>query len=76
MEATFDVVLKWRLPSFVEKMNSYHQTIKFTTEMSKANVSYLYVPMSRSRRVLDTDLLSKAKDTRFYAYMCKNISVS
>ena len=45
-----------KLCSFIEYINSYHQTIKFTTEKSRDSVSYLDVLVSRKGRALETDL--------------------
>ena len=47
------------LSSFVEYINSYHQTIKFTTEKSRDSVSYLDVLVSRKGQGLgDRSLLA------------------
>ena len=48
-----------QLSSFIEYNNSYHQTIKFTTEKSSDSVSYLDVSVSRKGRALETDLRYK-----------------
>ena len=66
-----DVFFIWthdeeKLSSFVEYMNSYHRTIKFTTEISKDSVSYLDVLVSRNGGVLETDLYCKSTDTHQY----------
>ena len=59
-----------KLSSFVDHMNSYHQTIKFTAEISKDSISYLDVLVSRNGRVLETDLYCKSTDT--YQYLQKS----
>ena len=66
-----DVFFIWthgeeKLCSFVEYINSYHQTIKFTTEKSRDSVSYLDVLVSRKGRALETDLYCKSTDTHQY----------
>ena len=57
---------KEKLCSFVEYINSYHQTIKFTTEKSRDSVSYLDVLVSRKGRALETDPYYKSTDTHRY----------
>ena len=57
---------KKKLSSFVDRMNSYHQKIKFTTEISKDSISYLDILISRNDRVLETDLYCKSTDTHQY----------
>ena len=66
-----DVFVIWthgeeQLFSFIEYINSYHQTIKFTTEKSRDSVSYLDVSVSRNGRALETDLYCKPTDTQQY----------
>ena len=56
-----DVFFIWtqgeeQLSSFVEYINIYHQTIKFTTDKSRDSVIYLDVSVSRMGRALETDL--------------------
>ena len=55
-----------KLCSFVEYTNSYHQTIKFTTEKSRDSVSYLDVSACRQGRALETDLYCKSTDAHQY----------
>ena len=57
------------LSSGVEFINCYHQTIKFTTEISKKSVSYLDVLVSRNGCVLKTDLYYISTDTHQYLQM-------
>ena len=62
-----DLFVTWtdgeeKFSRFVEHINSYHQTIKFTTEISKDSVGYLNVSVSRSGRALETDLYCKSID--------------
>ena len=47
-------------------MNSYHRTIKLTTEISNDSVSYLDVLVSRNGGVLETALYCKSTDTHQY----------
>ena len=66
-----DVFFIWthgveKLCSFVEYVNSYHQTIKSTTEKSRGSVSYLDAFVSRKGRALETDLYCKSTDTNQY----------
>ena len=66
-----DVFFIWthgeeQLSSFIEYINSYHQTIKFTTEKSRDSVSYLDVSVSRKGQALETDLYCKSTDTHQY----------
>ena len=51
-------------------MNSYHQTITFTTERSMDSISYLGVLVSRNGRVFETDLFCKPTD--IHQYLQKN----
>ena len=56
-----DVFFIWtdgeqKLSSLVEYISSYHQTIQFTTEISKDSVSHLDVLVSRNWRVLERGL--------------------
>ena len=57
-----------KLARFVEYMNRYHQTIKFTFESSRNSVSFLVVLVSRNGRVLGTDLFYKPTDTHQYLH--------
>ena len=66
-----DVFFIWthgeeKLSSFVEYMNSYHQIIKLTTEISKDSISHLDVLVNRNGRVLETDLYCKSTDAHHY----------
>ena len=66
-----DVFFIWthgceQLAKFVEYMNSYHPTIKFTTESSDISVSFLDVLVTRKEGVLETDLYCKPTDTHQY----------
>ena len=66
-----DVFFIWthgeeQLSSFIEYVNSYLHTIKFTTEKSRNSVSYLDVSVSRKGRALETDLYCKSTDTHHY----------
>ena len=59
-----DVFFIWthgrrKLNSFLEYINSFHETIKFTSESSREGVSFLDVMMERKGRALETDLYCK-----------------
>ena len=66
-----DVFFTWahfceKLAKFVEYINSYHPTIKFTKESSDISVSFLDVLVTRKEGVLETDLYCKPTDTHQY----------
>ena len=61
-----DFSFREQLSSFVEYINSYHQTIKFTTEKSRDSVSYSDISVSRKGPALETDLYCKSTDTHQY----------
>ena len=57
---------KARLLAFFDYVNSYHQTIKYTWEWSKSEVSYLDVKFKLKGRKINTDVYSKPTDTHQY----------
>ena len=66
-----DVFFIWthgeeQLSSFIEHVNSYHQTIEFKRDKSRDSVSYLDVSVSRKGWALETDLQCKSTDTHWY----------
>ena len=66
-----DVFFIWthgkdKLVSFLEYINNYHETIKFTSESSEEKVSFLDVMVARKGCVLETDLYCKPTDTHQY----------
>ena len=52
--------------SILKHINSYHQTIIFTMEISQDITSYLDALVSRHGRVLETNVLFKSTDTHQY----------
>eukprot|EP00794_Sanderia_malayensis_P018386 gene18386-20236_t len=68
-----DVFFIWthgqsRLDSFLEYLNGFHQTIKFTSESSMEKVSFLDVMVVKKGGVLETDLYCKPTDTHQYLH--------
>ena len=69
-----DVFFIWmhgeeRLKSFINHLNSSHETIKFTSEQSRDSISFLDVQVSvREGGVLSTDLFCKPTDTHQYLH--------
>ena len=66
-----DVFFIWthgqrELDSFLEYINRFHETIKFTSESSREGVSFLDVMVVRKGRALETDLYCKPTDTHQY----------
>ena len=70
-----DVFFIWthgeeKLKSFINHLNSSHETIKFTSEQSQGSISFLDVQVSVGEGgVLSTDLFCKLTDT--YQYLHK-----
>ena len=66
-----DVFFIWthgqsKLDSFLEYLNEFHQTIKFTSESSMEKVSFLDVMVVKKGGILETDLYCKPTDTHQY----------
>ncbi len=55
-----------KLDSFLEYLNGFHQTIKFTSESSMEKVSFLDVMVVKKGGILETDLYCKPTDTHQY----------
>ena len=60
--------MKWKhgeeeLKKFLETLNCYHPTIKFTAEYSRAKVNFLDVTVMKKGNQLVTDLYAKPTDT-------------
>ena len=51
------------LKEFINEINSFHPTIKFTADWSKEKVNFLDVEVTLRNGVLSTDLFVKATDT-------------
>ena len=51
------------LKEFINEMNSYHPTIKFTSDWSKKKVNFLDVKVTVKNGVLSTGLFVKPTDT-------------
>ena len=56
------------LQKFLETLNCYHPTIKFTAEYSRAKMNFLNVPVMRKGNQLVTDLYVKPTDTHQYLH--------
>ncbi|XP_071796343.1 uncharacterized protein [Asterias amurensis] len=54
------------LDEFTNHINSFHPTIKFTTEQSLTSVNFLDVTITKSPNGLVTDVYSKPTDTHQY----------
>ena len=68
-----DIFMIWtegeeRLKTFMEYMNSFHDTIKFTFEWSYTRVRFLDVSVMLDNRVISTDLYSKPTDKHQYLF--------
>ena len=69
-----DVFFIWthgeeKLKSFINHLNSSHETIKFTSEQSRDRISFLDVQVSVGEGgVLSTDLFCKPTDTHQYLH--------
>ena len=69
-----DVFFIWthgeeKLKSFINHLNSSHETIKFTNEQSRGSISFLDVQVSVGEGgVLSTDLFCKPTDTHQYLH--------
>ena len=68
-----DIFMIWtegeeRLKTFMEYMNSFHDTIKFTFEWSYTQVSFLVVSVMLDNGVISTDLYSKPTDKHQYLF--------
>ena len=60
---------KEKLKSFIDHLNSSHDTIKFTSEQSRESISFLDVKVSVGEGgVLSTDLFCKPTDTHQYLH--------
>ena len=62
-----DIFMIWtagedQLQDFLEWINQYHDTIKFTWDWSRKNVNYLDVQVINNNGVIDTDLYTKPTD--------------
>ena len=60
-----------KLKSFINHLNSSHETIKFTSEQSRDSISFLDVQVSMRGEgggVLSTDLFCKSTDTHQYLH--------
>ena len=63
-----DIFFMWEhgeelLKEFINKINSFHPTIKFTADWSKEKVNFLDVEVTLNNGVLSTDLFVKPTDT-------------
>ena len=74
-----DVFFIWmhgeeKLKSFINHLNSSHETIKFTSEQSRDSISFLDVQVSAGvGGVLATDLFCKPTDTHQYLHLTARI---
>ena len=56
------------LKEFLETLNCYHPTIKFTAESSRAKINFLYVNVIKKGNQLVIDLYIKPTDTHQYLH--------
>ena len=66
-----DIFMIWtageeQLQNFLEWINQYHDTIKFTWDWSRKNVNYLDVQVINNNGVIETDLYTKPTDKHQY----------
>ena len=66
------------LNEFINEINSFHPTIKFTADWSKEKVNFLDVEVTFKNGALSTDLFAKPTDTHqlldptsCHPYYCK-----
>ena len=57
-----------KLKEFLEKLNNFHKTIKFTWEWSADSVNFLDVKVSLKNGVFSTDLYVKPTDTHQFLH--------
>ena len=55
---------------FLETLNCYHPTIKFTAEYCRAKINFLDVTVIKKGNQLVTDLCIKPTDTHQYLHAC------
>ena len=79
-----DIFFMWEhgeelLKEFINKINSFHPTIKFTADWSKEKVSFLDVDVTLNNGVLSTELFVKPTETHQFLdptschpYHCKH----
>ena len=68
-----DIFMMWEhgeeeLQKFLETLNCYHPTIKFTAEYSRAKINFLDVTVIKKGNQLVTDLYIKPTDTHQYLH--------
>ena len=68
-----DIFMIWthgedKLKEFLEKLNNFHKTIKFTWEWSADSVNFLDVKVSLKNGVFSTDLYVKPTDTHQFLH--------
>ncbi|KAL8561484.1 hypothetical protein ACOMHN_011166 [Nucella lapillus] len=66
-----DIFVLWRhsdedLEQFIDHLNSFHPTIKFTFESSSSKLSFLDIEISLKDGYLHSDLFTKPTDSRGY----------
>ena len=55
------------LKEFINEINSFHPTIKFTADWSKEKVNFLDVEVTLNNGLLSTDLFLKPTDTHQFS---------
>ena len=55
-----------KLKYFTDNTNKMHPAIKFTAEWSKTSIDFLYVPVSITKGIIETDLYVKPTDSHQY----------
>ena len=68
-----DIFMVWthgeeKLKEFLENLNNFHKTIKFTAEFSKEEINFLDVKVSLKNGVFSTDLYVKPTDTHQFLH--------
>ena len=68
-----DIFMLWQhgekeLEKFLEFLNCYHPTIKFTANYSRNDINFIDVSVRKKNNQLVTDLYKKPKDTPLYLH--------
>ena len=56
------------LYKFLERLNRFHPSLKFTSECSSQEINFLYVTVKLNKNQFVTDLYCKPKDCHHYLH--------
>ncbi len=59
------------LDNFLDQINEFHNTIKFTAEYSTERISFLDTTVILYGNTIHTDLYTKPTDTHQYLSLCR-----